>query len=360
MPDLVPLSAPPKPPHKIAGGARKVPIPLPAGAQEVRQYTTVSPPPPVSLPKPPYEQTPAPSSSVVSAPATISISSLPKMRTYRSDVNSVVTERGISAADIALAEQRRRYGQLKNVSTERPDSYVGTIILIVLLFAIGGAAFFVGYKTLQPSPAVVMPGVARTSLIVSETDEEIEITSRSAADIREQIRARLTGADITLASVREYFFTTTRTLTDGPVKLYISTPLFFGAINSSIPSDLLRNLVDTFMYGVFSFDGNRGFLIVQPTSLSIAFASMLEWEDNGLIRDLAPLLTPKQITQDDIFAPFQDGVISNQDVRIAYDPQGNEVLMYSLTSQNLLVVATDRVTFGEVMARLNTPAPVSR
>ncbi|MDP3956044.1 MAG: hypothetical protein Q8Q18_02260 [bacterium] len=282
------------------------------------------------------------------------------MRTYSSDVNQTLTREHLSMSDIARAEEERA----RRLSAIHPrvqrQSYAGTLILVFLLAIIGGAAAYFGYLTLKPPANLVSNVSQRTPLIVSESQEEIEITSRSAADIREQLRVRLLSADITIATVREYFYTVERVLNNVPSKLYVSSPLFLDAIDSTIPAELARNLADQFMYGIFSFDGNAGFLILKPTSLNIAFASMLKWEDAGLIRDVAPLLQRKSLTQDDIFAQFTDAVISNQDVRIARDSQGKEVLIYSFTSQNNLVLTTDSETFEEVIARLNTPPPVTR
>ena len=283
---------------------------------------------------------------------------LSALRTFSRDVSTTVQTNQVSMADIALAEQRRRESQPRPKTARR--SYMGTLLLIVLLLGVGGAALYVGYQALQPPANLVGPENVRQPLIITETEEEIEITNRSEADIREQLKTRLQQADITIASIREYFFTVQQLVGGVPAKLFVGAPLFLDSLNTGIPPDLLRNLADRFMYGIFSFDGNRGFLMVRPTSLSIAFAGMLEWEDSGLIRDVAPILTPEQLTQDDIFAPFTDAVISNQDVRIARDPQGNEVLMYSLTSQNMLVITSDSETFREVIARLNTPPPVAR
>jgi len=406
-----PLSLPPLPPYLgllyqqqntrvQTGGSRVLPRAVPVyqnqNNQEVRQYTTARAPSSDVVskdtsvqteqsPQAHYTQTPVPGSGMMATPprpvGTQNVlstqiqrnafgveqlvggaltGSLPKMRTYRSDVNTVVNEKGISVADIALAENRRHFGRLRTPKIQARGSYAGTIILILLFFIIGGVAFYVGYQTLQLPENLVLPGSTRRVLIVTETDEEIEITARTPLDVREQLRSRLLRADIAITSIREYFFTTTRIASDGPEKLYVGAPLFFGAINSNIPAELVRNIADAFIYGVFSFDGNRGFLIFRPTSTSIAFASMLEWEDDGLIRDLVPILSPEQLTQDDIFAPFKDGVASNQDVRIAYDPSGNEVLLYSLTSQGVLVIASDTETFKEVVARLNTPPPITR
>lgn len=284
---------------------------------------------------------------------------LSAIRTFNRDVSQTVQGRQLSMADIALAEQRRRRATLHAEPTQR-RSYIGTVILILLLLGIGSAALYVGYQALQPPENLVSPENIRQPLIVTETEEEIDITSRSSSDLREQLRARLRLGDITIASIREYYFTVQRLVDNVPAKLFVGAPLFLDSLGTSIPADLLRNLADRFMYGIFSFDGNRGFLIVRPTSLTIAFASMREWEDATLVRDIAPILNPEQITQDDIFAPFIDTVISNQDVRIAKNSRGEEVLLYSLTSQNMLVITTDSETFKEVIARLNTPPPIQR
>lgn len=357
------LATPPRPPRSsssqqqtTSGQGSHTETTRPSLLEEERQYVLNKPPVP-----PPQPSQSSPVSIVQTPPSQINpqtVNQLSGLRTFRQDVSRTTQERKLSAADIAIAEEaRRRRGT--QVTKER-TSYFGTIILTILLLTVGGAALFVGYRALQPPENIVSQEKPRQPLVVTETQEEIEITGRSANDIREQLRQRLRSGDITIATIREYFFTTQQLVNNVPAKLYVGAPLFFSSLQTSMPAELLRNLADNFMYGIFSFDGNRGYFVVRPTSLTIAFKSMLEWEDNGLIRDILPLLTPVQITQDDIFAPFIDEVISNQDVRIARNPQGQEVLLYSLTSQNLLVIASDSETFREVVARLNTPAPLAR
>jgi len=211
----------------------------------------------------------------------------------------------------------------------------------MLLLIVGGAALYVGYEALKPPENLVTGNVVRQPIIITETEEQLEITDRNNADIREQLRVRLREGDVQIATVREYYFTIQQLVQNQPAKLFVGAPLFFDSIGSTMPPELLRNIADRFMYGIFSLDGNEGFIILQPTSLTIAFASMLNWEDNDLVRDIAPILTPRQLTQDDIFAEFSDALISNQNVRIAKNPQGKEVLLYSLTSQNKLVITHD-------------------
>ena len=104
-----------------------------------------------------------------------------------------------------------------------------------------------------------------------------------------------------------------------------------GVLNPTAPGTFLRS-VDTIGFG--SYGGSAPCMVLSVPSFDVALGGMLEWED-AIMVDLAPFFgTPGSATG------FVDVVIGNRDMRVLYDEDGAERLVYSFPNRTTILITT--------------------
>lgn len=92
------------------------------------------------------------------------------------------------------------------------------------------------------------------------------------------------------------------------------------------------------------------FIILKTGSFDVAFAGMLQWEQT-MSADLAPLFgapviesfDPSARTDTQVRAAFfKDAIASNKNVRLLFDEQGNDRVVYTFIDQNTILITTTR------------------
>ena len=135
-----------------------------------------------------------------------------------------------------------------------------------------------------------------------------------------------------------------------------------------MPDTVKRSLSAEFMVGMYSFDKNLPFIIFKTFSFDNTYAGMLSWESNlkddfqtifrlpgyesggGILNELTPANTPK----------FEDGVISNKDVRILRDNNKNIILLYGIVDTQTIIITVTDTAFKEIVSRLNKEKTLKR
>ncbi len=133
------------------------------------------------------------------------------------------------------------------------------------------------------------------------------------------------------------------TLRDGESLRPATSKEFFDTLAMHLPRTLENALDSGFMIGGITTTSPEPFLIIRSYNFDTLFSGLLDWEDT-MPEDLAPLFGEPVATS----THFTDAVQNNKSTRILYDTAGNEVLLYSFISQNVVIITTS----GGALSRL--------
>ena len=133
------------------------------------------------------------------------------------------------------------------------------------------------------------------------------------------------------------------TLKEGESLRPATSKEFFATLAMHLPRTLENALDNGFMIGGITTTSPEPFLIIHSYNFDGLFAGLLQWEDT-MPEDLSPLFGEPMATS----THFTDAVQNNKSTRILYDTAGNEVLLYSFISQDVVIITTS----GESLSAL--------
>lgn len=300
------------------------------------------------------------------------------LETYQSDMETVISQKNLSAVSIAAAEAER---MSKNAATQSVSSAAKTnwsLISKIVIIGSGvslvlAAIAVVSYAFLRPAPSVVILESAPAPFIAVDSTDILAVTPEQLK--RETLIGNLDSIRQKIAlSVgligRVYVSVSTTTPKKGEVPLPISAQELLTTIAPSIPQELVRSISPSeYLLGTHVFDGNQEFIIMRVDSYEQAFSGMLAWEST-MQKELYPLFsrTPRPRIASEVssstpttaalFAtPFRDKIVSNHDARVILSDAGDILLLWSFIDRNTLVITTNSATFSEIISRRSTFTP---
>ncbi|MBX2866486.1 hypothetical protein KTR10_00800 [Candidatus Kaiserbacteria bacterium] len=126
----------------------------------------------------------------------------------------------------------------------------------------------------------------------------------------------------------------------------LTTTQFLTAVAENVPSTLVRSLNGSMVAGgIRTGGGTYPYLLFRTINFDNAFAGMLAWE-RSMGTDLNELFTR---AQGDIFV---DRVLENQHVRVLYDVNGIERLVYGFVSGRMLIITNTSASFKAIVSEL--------
>lgn len=279
-----------------------------------------------------------------------------RVRTYQGDVANTLKNEQTSAVQMVLAEHKRREKRKKDKSpaTKKNLTFIILSILLVVtgVIALSAVAFYIIKKVRVPA---IQTPIEIVSPIFSETKKEIDVTDFSKTNLVETIQDEILNINIRLDFIEYLYFTENISRIDGQpdVKVLITPQRFFEIINTKMQDSLLRSFGSSFMFGVYSFNGNQPFIILDTKFFESTFIGMLKWEPY-MASEILPLFDIKT-TPTVLDKKFEDVVVKNRDLRVLRDDEENIILLYSFFNRNTLILATDTKTLDEIITRLNRP-----
>lgn len=264
--------------------------------------------------------------------------SIKQLRTFKSDAEEAVKYGGATKVSIAVAEQKRREANNTPITYENdhrasPGLYIGILAVIIVLLGGGWFYWFKSSQTPAQQGKIVAPQVnligivpfAKAAIVV--LDPSSDTLSLVAAKIGASVPALGTvGAIAPVASADA--------TTMSPVDDVIA--------KTRIPSRLARSLDSAYMVGSYEYDVQSPFIILKNTFFQNAFSGMLEWEKDlaadfiSFIQISSPGTTIAVATG----ASFEDGIVSNVNVRSLKDPLGKTILTYAFADKDTIVITT--------------------
>lgn len=343
-------------------------------------------------------------------PTATTPTALRSLRTFKSDIDQVVTHRQVSVIGAMAAEQNKQTRE-GTFSAPAGSGFFSPLTYIILgvsitLFVIGGAAVGIAFYFSKP-PGSVLQTDQIPAYITVEDQQAVKTDGLARSYLMSILIKGQQALNTKVGSITQVYFTKDApdAATGNPVATLLPASEFFSVFELHAPDPLVRALVPKMMFGFYQFDQARPFIILKTTAYEIAFAGMLSWE-RDLNADLAPLFgpvlaqkLPRQLPKEkeeivatsstattssstltsnisgssssstatsttpivpttpetpDVFVPhaFEDAVVKNKDVRILRDAAGKVALMYGFYDKETIIITNDENTFKEVVARL--------
>ncbi len=279
----------------------------------------------------------------------------PTVRTFRTDVEGMIQEKGVTKNEITMAEAARRESRGESrFPVQDEGSHLGRIIFILLLvlaFGIGtGIYALIGTKISIPFLSVA------TTTPVTTDDVSIDIYNSPREQILADISLSFGKTALPGGGERTVNFLTKSTSGDSvPATLQ----QFLKATNATQASLPLPTFVEPELtYRIRSGVALTGVITLKTRSFPDAFATLLEWEPD-MAHDLVPVLNPwygrKDLKGLDS-RMFHDEQIGTVNARILSDVLGNSVIAYAFIDKKTLYIAGNR---DSLAAQLPVTAIVS-
>lgn len=298
------------------------------------------------------------------------------LQTYQSDVESVITQKNISAVDIVAAESVRS-GKGKGLFALPKGAIDFAQIKKAATFISAGALFTVAigllyFVFLRPTPQA--PGLAAAiPPFISIDDTQALIVSReqftrsTLMDNLENLKEK-TAVSLGLMSRIYVAISTTTAVNELPPA--VTSQALLKALAPNISDEFLRAIDPTqYLLGVHVFDGSQAFLILKVESYEQGFSGMLAWE-RTVSQELSPFFTrtprprlPGEEPQPSTPAvtlsptPFQDKIVENHDARVIVNDQGDILLLWAFLDRDTLVITTNEATLREIISRRSSFTP---
>lgn len=283
------------------------------------------------------------------------------LRTLKDDIQDIVRLRKISLVKaVALEEKKKQVTLIKppptaqQIARRRKTTF--TTILIVVLIVCGCAAIY-GVVAIQKNQKVTSSSSV-SSILFAENTLTLSLTGNSPAALKQAIVQEETRNGGATGSIVRVLPIVTATSSSGDATTRPATlSEFLNALGIQPPTELMRNLGDTFFFGIHNANGGQPVFVIPVSSYDHAFNGMLAWEST-MDADLAPVFPLLPTTTTDAggsvrMRAFQDVVLHQFDTRALEDDNGAVVLYYAfLTPPKWLVIAENPYTFTEVLNRL--------
>lgn len=297
----------------------------------------------------PFEKPEVPQApEVIEAPAPAAPTGPTPIKTYSGDFQDRVKETRASTASILAAEGDVARASAPVAAQKRKN--ILTVVLSLILIAVGGAGVTYAYLRYQAAHAPVPVAPAPKAPIFVDSTEELSGTGK------ELLAAVAASAQKPLSPG------TVRLLTLASSTVATTTNVFL-SLGLPAPSILLRNVdPDGGMTGVLNTtSGESPFFILAVTAYSPSFSGMLSWEpamqgDLAMLFPMSPLpqATTATSTQPAMPPSFSDDAVQNHNVRVLKDAAGKSIMLYGYWNPSTLVIARDPAAFIEILNRLAT------
>lgn len=279
------------------------------------------------------------------------VSDLPAIRTYKTDLADYTKKKGASYLDIIsqAARLKKNHSELHqeeklNLSL-KTAVLIGSIVVAVLGLGIGA------YVYLNADQKQTERLAERTPQPLIRADVEKIIIYQNSNLLKDAIQKKLKvpqlSAHFTYLPIKEE--------TGGRTK-FLNGSEFFQAAKINIPSEINVNLTAPFTLGVIDTLGQNEILILSRLKdFERTFAALLLWEKK-MLEDLTPLLpAEKNLSAEENI--FKDKVIENNDARIVYNLEKKPILAYTIFNKNILAIASSETALEAALEKLMVSPP---
>lgn len=282
------------------------------------------------------------------------------IRTYESDIAEILARKSVSAATIAIAEDKKRTDPetIEKIPRTRNTRKI-VLIVFSIIFILGGIVG--GYFLYLKSPFAkinIQPIISMPSIISSDFQIPISINDSEKDQFAKSIIKESYSKTIENNKIIEFIPSIKSESTGGEtVVLRITGSQFINKIGFNMTDVLKRSLTDKWMFGIYGIqDQKLPFIIFTTDFFQNAFAGMLKWETD-MSDNLAYILDYKEKTRvNDTMSTtsvssyfstqgnFFDRKVQNRDVREFISDRGELLFLYSFINKDTIAIATSETT----------------
>ncbi len=233
-------------------------------------------------------------------------------------------------APVTLLKPTRLREWLFTINTNRMSVGITGIVVALLLLGLAGYWWISSYLTNIEIVVMVDHPVVLDAPLQTLFSREINQRELTALINQNLSQSQFPVLQLALSTNAEGDALLDTILVAGATNLKLGTvfaqsvnALYFGILNKSTP-----------------------FIAMQISDETTARGGMLAWEST-MYEDLSLLFS--LTNTDEVESRFKDSEVAGFDVRTLVDRTGNEVLVYSLTKQNVLIVTTNETALAELI-----------
>jgi len=225
-----------------------------------------------------------------------------------------------------------------------PLKNIKLFVLTTLILTLIGFIIYVGINTLRATPTTSQTKDNYSSALFNTAVQYHDIlTGKDKSSIFAQIQTR----NNTTESVTEINFI----LPQG--NEIITAPALLPLFGFNLAPDFVSSLGQV----TFGFYHNEPWLVITTNNRITAQGGLLQWETN-MISDLNPLFgsaTTARLTNISSLTGFKDSLINNLDVRILFDNDKKEKLVYGFMSSDYILITTNTMAWLNLSINFNQP-----
>lgn len=315
-----------------------------------------------------------PAVPIPKAAESANINNVPKslVRTYKGDLESAINKNHVTSINIAIAENEKLHSQIQMeqkadlTAEEQPNksstSKIAIFISIFLVIA-GVAGVYITYSVKSTEQNQVATVQELPFLITTEKKEELNIDNTNKNNVTNILSSKINEAQISPNSLFNVYLTTGTSS-----KRLVNSGEFISLVRLHIPDQVRRTLLPDFIVGTYNLDRNLPFVIFKTSSYENTYAGMISWErdmekdfkilfklpgydyNGGIIAEITATTTKQ----------FEDGILTNKDVRRIKDENGNTLLIYGIVDRETIIITTTDNAFKELVNRLNKEKTLKR
>lgn len=218
----------------------------------------------------------------------------------------------------------------------------------ILLVVVGLGVVYFGLNKFQAlTTGIVVKAVP--SLVLVEHQTEIKIDKKTPAEIFASID-NLTRPTDEQEALTQFYFSETTTTEDGEEVNILTSDDFLATAGVNLPTDFIHFLKPDFLAGAYS-GGDKtlsNFYIFSTRSFEHTFASLIKNDREITFALFSKLMSASQIDSLQT-EQFVDEVISNIDVRLLKNTEGDIVLIYAFLDQETLVLTENKESFIKIV-----------
>jgi hypothetical protein len=279
-------------------------------------------------------------------------SSLPKLRTFKTDSEIYIKENRISKLDMA-ARGYRQGASLRQKTREKANynKLLAFILLGILGLGIVGAGGYYVYILITAEPVInVTVTGSKPYLNFISTDAEKDLSLGVTPVNKTLIDAINTELVKNLRFNSVVYFKISKEQSDQK-PFYIDSQEFIRLMGWNPPAKFTSAIKPEYN-PLIVYSGIKSDLAVifRTDKFSNTLEGLLEWEKN-MWKGWIPFMSIRDISILEK-SSFSDSSVRNNDSRVLRDPTGEIILAYSIFNRQFLVMTTSQESLSLIMERL--------
>lgn len=263
------------------------------------------------------------------------------LRTFQGDVQEAIGKNNFSTTKIFVSEEKRRqeHPEISDQTVGKMKARNKTFILFGSVFVLLGIISVGGLYYIKSNEKVAVEQKTKTLIGFSE---ERKISPSSREDLLAKFSENRDSWNMAVNSVLYV------NLVSGNSE--ITTEKMLGFLAPSMLSSLKRSFGEKYTLGLYSFDTNEPFIIINVNDYSLAYSGMLKWEES-MFTDIGRLFGIAKDTA--VQDKFIDETIKNKDLRILRETSGKSLIVYSFIDRETLIIARNEDILSALVDKIN-------